>query len=80
MPDYLIVDAIRLQDLMRMDTVASTPAEAKALAEAMAKQYGVTVTVLAPVGVVEGAVEPRWATAIPGADVVPVGWLGGGAP
>ena len=80
MPDYLIVDAIRLVDLQHQDTTAQTPAEAKALAEAMAKQYGVTVTVLAPVGVVEGSVEPRWATAIPGADVVPFGWFGGGAP
>jgi len=71
---YLIVDAIRLQDLMRMDTVASTPAEA------MAKQYGVTVSMLAPVGVVEGAVEPRWEKAIPGADVSPGGWIGGGTP
>lgn len=77
---YLIVDAIRLQDLMRMDSTAQTPAEAKALAESMAKQYGVTVTVLAPVGVVEGAVEPRWETAIPGADVSPGGWIGGGTP
>jgi len=76
----MIVDAIRLVDLQHQDTVASTPAEAKALAEAMAKQYGTTVTVLAPVGVVEGAVEPRWSTAIPGADVVPFGWIGGGAP
>jgi len=80
MPDYLIVDAIRLADLLRMDTTAQTPAEAKELAEAMARKYGTTVTVLAPVGVVEGAVEPRWSTAIPGADVVPFGWIGGGAP
>lgn len=80
MTDYLIVDALRLQDLLRMDTVAQTPGEAKALAEKMAKQYGVAVTVLAPVGEVSGAVEPRWATAIPGADVVPFGWMGGGAP
>ena len=80
MSTYLIVDAIRLQDLIRMDTTAQTPAEAKALAEAMAKQYGTTVTVLAPVGVVDGAVEPRWATAIPGADVVPFEWMSGGAP
>jgi hypothetical protein len=79
MSTYLIVDAIRLHDLRRMDAVAHTPAEAKALAEAMAKQYGITVTVLAPVGVVEGAVEPRWEKAIPGADVAPFG-CGGGAP
>ena len=77
---YLIVDAIRVHDLLRMDMVAHTPAEAKAAAEAMAKQYGITVTVLAPVGVVEGAVDPRWETAIAGADVVPFGWVGGGAP
>ena len=76
MATYLIVDAIRLSDLLRMDTTAQTPAEAKKLAEAMAKQYGTTVTVLAPVGEVSGAVEPRWETAIPGADVVPfVGWV-----
>ena len=77
---YLIVDAIRLSDLLLWDTTAQTPAEAKALAEAMAKKYGLTVTVLAPVGVVEGAVDPRWETAIPGADVVPFGWVGGSAP
>ena len=73
---YLIVDAIRLADLLLWDTTAQTPAEAKALAEKMAKQYGTTVTVLAPVGEVEGAVEPRWSTAIPGADVAPFGWMG----
>ena len=77
---YLIVDSIRLVDLQHQDTTAQTPAEAKALAAAMAKQYGTTVTVLAPVGVVDGAVEPRWATAIPGADVVPFEWMSGGAP
>ena len=80
MSTYLIVDAIRLQDLLRMDTTAQTPAEAKALAEKMAKQYSTTVTVLAPVGEVSGTVEPRWVTAIPEADVVPAGWFGGGAP
>lgn len=80
MTKYLVVDAIRLADLLLWDTTAQTPAEAKALAEAMAKQYGVTVTVLAPVGVVEGAVEPRWEKAIPGAGVSPFGWVGGGAP
>jgi len=77
---YLIVDAIRLGDLRNQDTVAHTPAEAKALAEQMARQYGTTVTVLSPVGLVEGAVEPRWDKAIPGADVELFGWLGGGAP
>ena len=77
---YLIVDAIRLSDLRHQDTVAHTPAEAKALAEKMARQYGTTVTVLAPVGVVEGAVDPHWETAIPGADVAPFGWGDGGAP
>lgn len=80
MTAYLIVDAIRLADLLQWDTTAQTPAEAKTLAEAMAKQYGTTVTVLAPVGEVSGAVEPRWEKAIPGADVVSFVLFGGGAP
>ena len=66
MSNYLIVDAIRLADLLLWDTTAQTPAEAKALAEKMAKQYGTTVTVLAPVGVVEGAAEPRWTQTLQG--------------
>ena len=76
MTDYLIVDAIRLADLQHQDTTAQTPAEAKTLAEAMAKQYGVAVTILAPVGVVEAGLESRWTQALPGADVVPFGWMG----
>ena len=57
---YIIVDALRLGDFHRMDTIARTPEEAKALAEEMAKRYGTKVTILAPVAVCEGSVEPRW--------------------
>ena len=68
---YLIVDAIRLADLHRMDTIAHTPDEAKALAEEMAKRYGTMVTILAPVAVCEGGIEPRWTQDFP---QVPFGW------
>lgn len=77
---YLIVDAIRLADLLRMDTVAQTVAEAKAAAEAMARKYGTTVTVLAAVGEVAGVVDPQWAKPLPAEPQVVFGWIGGGAP
>lgn len=69
--EYLIVDAIRLADLCRMDTVARTPEEARQAAEEMAKQYGTQVTVLAPVALCDGGVVPRWTQDFP---PVPFGW------
>ena len=71
---YLIVDALRLADLQRMDTCTPTVAEAKLEAEAMAKRYGTAVTVLAAVAVCEGSVEPQWTRDFPVS-----GW-GGAAP
>lgn len=71
---YIIVDALRLDDFMRMDTTAQTEAEARLAAEEMAKRFGCPVTVLAPVAVCEGAVEPRWTKEFPQA---PFGWVGG---
>lgn len=71
---YLIVDSIRLADLLRMDTTAETQAEASLAAEEMAKRFGCPVTVLAPVAVCEGSVEPRWTKDFPQA---PFGWVGG---
>lgn len=68
---YLIVDAIRLADLSRMDTVAHTPEEARQAAEEIAKRYGTQVTVLAPVAVCDGGVVPRWTQDFP---QVPFGW------
>ena len=68
---YIIVDALRLDDFHRMDTIARTPEEAKTLAEEMAKRYGTKVTILAPVAVCEGSVEPRWVQDFPPA---PFGW------
>lgn len=69
---YLIVDAIRLADLIRMDTTAPTVADAKQAAEAMAKRFATTVTVLAPVAVCEGGIEPRWTRDFPQAAF---GWI-----
>ena len=58
---YLIVDAIRLADLCRMDTVAHTPADAQRLAADMAKEYRCRVYVLGIVGIVDcAAIEPQW--------------------
>lgn len=71
---YLIVDAIRLADLCRMDTVAHTQDDARRAAEEMSKLYGCTITVLAPVAVCEGAIEPRWTQDFPQA---PFEWAGG---
>lgn len=62
---YLICDHLRLADLHRMDTTALTVADAKQAAEAMAKRFGCTVTVLAPVAVCEGGIEPRWTKDFP---------------
>lgn len=77
---YLIVDAIRLSDLERMDTTATTAAEAREKAEAMAQKYGVTVTVMAPAGVCEGGIVSHWSRSLPADAPVPFGWMGGGAP
>ena len=77
---YLIVDAIRLSDLRRMDTTAETTAQAKEAAEAMATRFGATVTVLAPVAVCEAGIKPRWTKELPAEPQVVFGWIGGGAP
>lgn len=59
---YLVCDQHRLADLRRMDTTAETVADAKRLAEDMARKYGVRVYVIGVVGEVEGQVESRWTT------------------
>ena len=76
---YLVVDSIRLADLMRADTTAEAPAQAKEAAEAMAKRFGTTVTVLAPVAVCEAGIELHWTKELPPEPQAAFGW-GGGAP
>ena len=77
---YLVVDAIRWADLQHMDTVADTVTQAKEAAEAMARRFGTTVTVLAPVAVCEAGIEPRWTKDMPAEPQAAFGWIGGGAP
>lgn len=70
-----MTDAIRLADLRRMDTHCESVDEAKAAAEAMAKQYGGKVFILAVVGEVEGVLNPTW-NKDPGQRVMPWGLMG----
>ncbi len=72
---YLIVDAIRLVDLQHQDTACESVDEAKSAAEAMAKQYGGKVFILAVVGEVEGVLNPTW-TKDPDKRVMPWGLMG----
>lgn len=59
--NYLVVDHLRLSDLLRQDTPAETPADAQQLAADMARRYGVRVYVLGVVGMVEcPAKELKW--------------------
>lgn len=76
MAGYLVVDAIRLSDLGRMDTTAQTLQEAKAAAEDIARKYGTRVYILGVVGEVEGMVDPHWVVDPEPAPTYPSGYFG----
>ena len=78
---YIVMDELRHRDILAQDTTAPTLAQARAAAEALAARFGTRVRVLAVVGEVEGAIEPRWTQPLP--DNSPTafgGWILSGPP